>query len=300
VARHRAQCLALVGRSADLGAQLVGDSGELVANEHRASNSVEGISHALNPATVPHVAGAVNLTVQNSRGYDSPVRRARALETERRILHAADALFAERGYVGTSLAAIAERAGVNTRTLYKVFETKVRLLSRLVDIAMVGDQAAVAVSERPWAAEAFDAETGDERVRIFAAAVRRVMESAGRAFRTAAQAAAADDEAAELWRTGQRHRHVDATAFTTSLERDDLLRSDRTRDQAIATVWLVSSPESFIQLTDGLELTLDEYQLWVEQILRDTVVRADPAGRPPGSGTRPARAKARSATSPET
>ena len=38
------------------------------------------------------------------------------------------------------------------------------------------------------------------------------------------------------------------------------------------TVWLVSSPESFIQLTDGYGLSLDEFQLWVEQMLRDTVV----------------------------
>jgi hypothetical protein len=34
----------------------------------------------------------------------------------------------------------------------------------------------------------------------------------------------------------------------------------------------VSSPETFIQLVDGQGLTLDEYQLWVEQTLGDTVL----------------------------
>jgi|SRR3954465_11063697 AcrR family transcriptional regulator len=208
------------------------------------------------------------------RSYDSPVRRARALETERRILDAADALFTERGYVGTSLAAIAERAEINPRTLYKVFATKVTLLSRLVDVSMVGDHADVAVAERPWAAGAFDGETGAERVRVFAAVIRRVMESAGRAFRIAAQAAAADTDAAALWQTGQRHRYDDAAAFVASLERAGLLRADRTPDQAIATVWLVASPETFIQLTEGHGLTLDEYEQWVESTLRDTVLRA--------------------------
>jgi len=227
-------------------------------------------------ATVPHVARAVKPSPQKPRSYDSPIRRARALETETRILEAAAALFAERGYVGTSLAAIAEQAGINARTLYKVFETKVRLLSRLVDVSMVGDHADVAVSEREWSMGAFQGETGTERVRVLAAVIRRVMESAGPAFRTAAQAAAADDDAAVLWKTGQCHRYDDATAFVTSLEHSRLLRSDRTRDQAIATVWLVSSPETFIQLTDGRGLTLDEYQLWVEQTLRDTVVSPTP------------------------
>jgi hypothetical protein len=102
------------------------------------------------------------------------------------------------------------------------------------------------------------------------------MESAGRAFRTAAQAAAADDEAAALWRTGQSHRYDDADAFVTSLERARLLRSDRSRDQAIATVWLVTSPETFIQLTDGRGFTLDEYQRWLESTLGDTVLPVTP------------------------
>ena len=95
--------------------------------------------------------------MSTTRRYDSPARRAKAQETEANILEAAAALFAERGYVATSLAAVAERAGVNARTVYKVFGTKVRLLSRLVDVAIVGDQEAVPVAERSWAAAAFDA-----------------------------------------------------------------------------------------------------------------------------------------------
>jgi AcrR family transcriptional regulator len=219
------------------------------------------------------MARAVKGPVEKARRYDSPVRRARALDTERRILEAADTLFAERGYVGTSLAAIAEQAGINARTLYKVFDSKGALLSRLVDVLIVGDDADIAVTERPWAAAAFDGRTGAERVRGFAAVCRRIMESAGRAFRIAAQAAATDDEAAALWRTGQNHRHEDATAFVTSLERARLLRPDRTRDEAIATVWLLTSPETFIQLTDGRGLTLDGYERWLEQTLGDTLLR---------------------------
>ena len=44
--------------------------------------------------------------------------------TERRILEAATELFIERGYVGTSLLAVAEAAGVAPRTVYVRFRSK--------------------------------------------------------------------------------------------------------------------------------------------------------------------------------
>jgi AcrR family transcriptional regulator len=206
------------------------------------------------------------------RRYDSPIRRAHALETEQRILAAAQTLFAERGYVGTSLAAIAERAEVNARTIYKIFATKVKLLSRLVDVAMVGDQEAVPVTGRAWAEAAFTAPTGRARVRAFAAAIRRVMESAGSAFRAAAQAAATDPDAAALWATGQGLRLQDAAAFVDALDDAHLLRRGRSRDDAVATVWLVISPETFTQLSDGLGWTLDGYEHWVERMLADALL----------------------------
>ena len=206
------------------------------------------------------------------RRYDSPVRRTKAQETERRIIDAAATLFVDHGYVATSLAAVADRAEVDPRTVYKVFGGKVGLLSRLVDVAIVGDQDPVPVADRSWAANAFGADSGAERVHTFAAVVRHVMASAGWAFRIAAQAAAADADAAALWATGQRHRLEDATRFVNSLRHAHLLRLDRPSRDAVATVWLVSSPETFIQLVDGLNWTLGRYEHWVERTLADALL----------------------------
>ena len=211
------------------------------------------------------------------RRYDSPVRRAQAQETERRLIDAAATLFVDHGYVATSLAAIADRAEVDPRTVYKVFGGKVALLSRLVDIAIVGDQEPIPVAARSWAADAFAADSGEERVHAFAALIRHVMASAGWAFRIAAQAAAADADAAALWATGQRHRLDDATKFVNSLRRAHMLRIDRSNRDAVATVWLVSSPETFIQLIDGLGWTLGRYEHWVERTLADALL--DPPRR---------------------
>jgi AcrR family transcriptional regulator len=214
-------------------------------------------------------------SMTTTRRYDSPARRAKAQETEAKILDAAAALFAERGYVATSLAAVAERAGVNARTVYKVFGSKVRLLSRFVDVAIVGDQEAIPVAERSWAEAAFNARTGRERVRAYAAAIRRVMSSAGPAFRVAAQAAATDVDAAALWAAGQRLRLEDSTAFVTALHDAHLLRRGSSRPEAIATVWLITAPETFTQLNDGLDWTLDQYERWINHTLGDALL--DPA-----------------------
>jgi AcrR family transcriptional regulator len=206
------------------------------------------------------------------RRYDSPVRRAKAQETERRIIDAAATLFIHHGYVATSLAAVADRAGVDPRTVYKVCGSKVGLLSRLVDVAMVGDQEAVPVAARSWAVDAFGANTGSARVHAFATLIRHVMESAGWAFRIAAQAAATDADATALWATGQRHRLDDATRFVRSLRESDLLGRPRSSRDAVATVWLVSSPETFIQLTDGLGWTLGRYEHWIGRTLSDALL----------------------------
>ena len=52
-------------------------------------------------------------------------------ETRERILGAAAALFAERGYIGTTTSAIADAAGVNEVTLFRHFESKLGIARAL-------------------------------------------------------------------------------------------------------------------------------------------------------------------------
>jgi AcrR family transcriptional regulator len=59
--------------------------------------------------------------------------QARGLATRRRVLDAAEALFARLGYEPTSMADVAERAGVGVGTLYHHFPDKRSLLLELID-----------------------------------------------------------------------------------------------------------------------------------------------------------------------
>lgn len=82
------------------------------------------------------------------------VARARATEGRRwRILRAAWDLFAERRYDDISVAAIAERAGVSERTVYRLVGPKERLLDGWEEQATEERTAWTAGEdvERPWA-----------------------------------------------------------------------------------------------------------------------------------------------------
>jgi AcrR family transcriptional regulator len=65
-------------------------------------------------------------------------RGERALVTRRRMVQAAYALFCEKGYLGTTMKAIAEDAGVAVQTLYYTFHTKAEILGEALGAAVVG------------------------------------------------------------------------------------------------------------------------------------------------------------------
>ena len=70
------------------------------------------------------------------RRYHSPLRADQAEQTRRRILDAAFRLFAERGYAGTTIAAVADDAGVSPETIYLTLGGKRGLLEGVIEMAI--------------------------------------------------------------------------------------------------------------------------------------------------------------------
>jgi AcrR family transcriptional regulator len=66
-------------------------------------------------------------------------RKLRARQTRARIAASAARLFAERGYLGTPMDAIAAEAGVAVQTVYFAFRTKPELLIAAYDQAVLGN-----------------------------------------------------------------------------------------------------------------------------------------------------------------
>ena len=119
--------------------------------------------------------------VKPRRRYDSTRRQAQAARTRQDILAAAHDLVLERGYAGTTLAAIAKAAGVVVETLYRAYGSKAELFKAVVRAAVAGgaDRATVPVERRP-AIRALIAETDPRRqLEVYAATLPGIDARAG-------------------------------------------------------------------------------------------------------------------------
>ena len=65
------------------------------------------------------------------------------------MLEAATRLFGECGWAGTGMRDVARAAGVAVETVYANFGSKPDLLAAALDVAVVGDDAPIALAERP-------------------------------------------------------------------------------------------------------------------------------------------------------
>ena len=82
------------------------------------------------------MTSTVKLLEPRLRNSASPtLREARSALTRRHIVDAAQTLFLEDGYAGTSIGAIARRAGVSVQTIYNAVGNKAALLSAMLDAA---------------------------------------------------------------------------------------------------------------------------------------------------------------------
>src|ERR1700760_111519 len=96
------------------------------------------------------------------RRYQSPGRAEQARRTRARICAAATAQFLAAGDARTTIrgagaaagGAAAAGAGGSVPTGEAAFGTKARLLKAAIDVAAAGDDAPVAMLDRPWAARA--------------------------------------------------------------------------------------------------------------------------------------------------
>ena len=148
----------------------------------------------------------------------------RVARTESQVIEAARALFVERGYVATTLAQIAGRAGVAERTVYVRFGTKASLFLRVVDQALVGDAEDTDVAHRPRTRDAMTGPTLAKRIEALADVSVGIAERAGPLFEVAAQAEGLDPDLTTAAQAGRLATADLARAFWRHAAADGLLR----------------------------------------------------------------------------
>jgi AcrR family transcriptional regulator len=173
------------------------------------------------------------------RGYRSPVREKHAEDTRRTIVAAAAALFAERGYGRTSVAAVAAAAGVAVNTVYTSVGGKPALLTALAEDGM-SDEVALETVRRI-------SECADPREII-----RLVSEGTGRVRRRQQQALAvlldnrtADPEVAAVAELAIRGIRERLGVIAARLTEVGGLREGLTRKKVEQTLWFYFGVEAW-------------------------------------------------------
>lgn len=201
------------------------------------------------------------------RRYDSPLRAQQAAETKARIIAAATELFTTRGWAGTGMRDVARQAGVAVETLYSHHPSKRALLDAVVDQAAVGDDAPVAVAERP---EFLALGRGRRPARIAAAArvVREINERTIPFARLLREAATTDPEIATVLHDTRERQRLDVAAGV------GLVLGRPPTDDERDGVWAIVSPEVFLLLVHESGWSLDQYEAWMASTLTQVLPRS--------------------------
>ncbi len=205
--------------------------------------------------------------------YDSPRRREQAASTRLGILEAAERLFVARGFVATSVSAIAQEAGVALKTVYAIFGTKGEVLRGLWNLRMRGDQEPVPMAERDWFLEIIGEPDPRRRLALVALNSRRVKARTAAVTEIVRQAAQADPRIGELWERFQRELYeIGMLGIAESLEHDGALTVDLTT--ATDILWTLNHPDVYQLLVKQRGWSPERYEQWLVAALRGQLLVA--------------------------
>ncbi|WP_239133938.1 TetR/AcrR family transcriptional regulator [Rugosimonospora africana] len=209
-----------------------------------------------------------------TRAYHSPTREAQTSATRRRVISAAQACFEERGYVGTTMRAIAQRAQVSVETVHQTAAKRDLLLAAFT-LAVTGEDSQARLLDRPEPKAIFDDPDPVRRLRGIAAYVVRINTRVTPLWRVFEQAAAADAHVATEYADLIRRMHAEIRdALAVLAERGDL-RTDRPADELADLLWLLVLPDQYFRLCEQSGWSVERYATWLAESMLHLLMGSD-------------------------
>ena len=199
------------------------------------------------------------------RTYSSAKREEQARATRVAIVDAARQLFTTRGYVATTIQAVADEAGVAVQTIYATFGNKRELLRQVLESTVVGDR------DPERTTQAFEDEPNPQRrAAMDASLVTQTSKRLAPIVRVLNEAAGADPEFAATQQAITAQRRVDMVAAAKLLAGADGLKVPL--EEAVGTLYMLYNPELFTQLTENLGWSEKRYEKWLATTLYRTLL----------------------------
>jgi AcrR family transcriptional regulator len=190
-----------------------------------------------------------------------------AQETRRDILTAARRLFAEHGYVATSINDIAQEADVAVQTIYARLGSKRGMLIALIDL--IDEEADVA----HHAERVLSASSAIDTLRAGIRLTRAFQERCGDIIAALFSAAGAEPELADAVAEGQRRHREGAQLTIERIAQLDGLRDDVQPERGQALLALSTSHEAWRELIDNSNLGWDQAETWLAEALARALLR---------------------------
>jgi AcrR family transcriptional regulator len=194
-------------------------------------------------------------------------REARARQTRRRIVGAGRDLFLERGYVATTIQAIADRAEVAAATVYQAFGTKEAVLAAALDAEVAGDGEPQAVLDREWVARARREPNQRRQLQIIVGGAAAIAARTAKLKEVVRDAAASEPSVRELMAEDHRRRHETQTALVSILVAGRALRRGLTRARAVDTFFALVNSATYDLLVVHRGWTFEQWARWLVQVI---------------------------------
>ncbi len=228
------------------------------------------------PTTNPQAQRPRRVTRQREAG------EATRRETRRRLLVAAAAEFAERGYTGATVARIADRAEVALPTLYSAWGSKRALLRAVMSTAVTEQEDGFDPGHDPQtllgAPDTHHPADPAAFITHLARRYRLIAERSAVGWKTYRDGAGVDPDIAADWQHLQEGRRDVFGALLANLP-TSVLRPGLTPETATDTAWTIASPETHELLVLRRGLTYDQYESWIASTLTAALLKS-PIGSP--------------------
>jgi AcrR family transcriptional regulator len=219
-------------------------------------------------------------------------REERARDRRQRVTDAASRLFLERGYVATTIEAIAREAAVAPATVYQAFGTKQAILARILDMTIAGDAGPAALLERDWVRQATQHPDPRQRLALVIQHTSQVAARTAPIKEVMRDAAAADPAVRQLLYQDDQRRYLTQQALVDLVIGENPLRAGCDRDHAVATFFALVNSHCYQLLARHLSWSPADWQQWLSGVLdhelfgttetASTHTPPQPPGKPPG------------------
>lgn len=191
------------------------------------------------------------------------------------VIDAARTLFLERGYGATTIEAISTLSDVPPATVYRLFSSKHGILKALLDVSIVGDDAAIPLAARPPVRSLFADPVPRNQLAGFVGVAAQVNARTAAVYRILVSAANSDPDAAALLDEQTRQRQRGQGRIARSLARAGALRPELRERDAADLIHALMSPEVYGLLVVDRGWQPERYERWLTETLIDQLLTDD-------------------------